>query len=125
MFPPPAQTPGPPCHPQQVLAPDPQGLTLSRGAGFESQGGPEAGAVIEAPALLHLGGTAGLTHLLTTRGSGHRRRCQVLLGGARPPMGAAHADAVFDAHPAAGRAGQVGERVKLAAAGGRCEWGHS
>ena len=58
MFPSPAQTPGPPCHPQRVLAPHPQGLTLSRGAGFESQGGPEAGAVVEAPALLHFGGAA-------------------------------------------------------------------
>lgn len=32
----------------------------------------------------------------------------MLLGGARPPLGAAHPDAVFDAHPAAGRAGQPG-----------------
>lgn len=41
----------------------------------------------------------------------------MLLGGARPPLGAAYADSVFDAHPAAGRAGWVGETVKLAGAG--------
>lgn len=40
----------------------------------------------------------------------------MLLGGARPPLGTAHANAVFDAHPAAGRAGRVGERAKLARA---------
>lgn len=38
----------------------------------------------------------------------------MLLGGARPPLGAAYADSVFDAHPAAGSAGWVGERAKLA-----------
>lgn len=43
----------------------------------------------------------------------------MLLGGACPSLRAAHADAVLDAHPAAGRAGRVGERAKLAGAGGR------
>lgn len=41
----------------------------------------------------------------------------MLLGGARPPLGAAYADSVFDAHPAAGSAGRAGERAKLAGAG--------
>lgn len=41
----------------------------------------------------------------------------MLLGGACPPLGAAYADAVFDAHSAAGRASWVGEKAKLAGAG--------
>lgn len=36
--------------------PHPQGLTLSRGAWLEPQGRSEPGAVVEAPAFLHLGG---------------------------------------------------------------------
>lgn len=123
-YPQPGLCPHPAPHAGRSWVPDPQGLTLSRGAGFESQGGPEAGAVIEAPALLYLGGAGGLTHLLAARGGGHRWRRQVLLGGARPSLGAAHADAVLDGHPAAGRAGRVGERAKLAGAGGGCAWGH-
>lgn len=104
----------------------PQGLTLSRGTGFESQRGPEACAVIEAPALLHLGRAAGLSPLLAARGRRHWRRCQVLLGGARPPLRAAHADAVFDAHPTAGRMGR-GQVVEsqVSQSRGECEGGHS
>lgn len=94
----------PTCHPQTPR------LTLSRDSRLEPQRGPEAGAVIEAPALLHLGGAGGLAHLLTAGGSRHRRRGQVLLGGTSPSLGAAHADAVLDAHPAAGRANWVGGR---------------
>lgn len=40
----------------------------------------------------------------------------MLFGGTCPLLGAAHSDAVFDAHPAAGGAGQARERVKLAGA---------
>jgi hypothetical protein len=36
----------------------------------------------------------------------------MLLGGACPLLGAAYADSVFDAHPAAARAGHGRERVK-------------
>lgn len=46
----------------------------------------------------------------------------MLLGRTCPPLGAAHADAVFDAHPAAGRAGRLGEG-QVSQSWGWGEWG--
>ena len=73
-------------------------LTVWGGTGLalEAEGGSEAGAVVEAPALLHLGGGSALRTLLRHRGTPVVDRRRLATFDALPSR-ARHPHAVFEA----------------------------
>lgn len=83
------------------------GLTLNWGPRLEPQGCAEAGPVVEAPALLHLGGAGGLGDVLGAGGA-VQGGPQVLPAPAALPLRVAQPDAVLDAHLVAARESGVG-----------------
>lgn len=73
------------------------GFTLDRGPWLEPEGCTEPGPVVEAPALLHLGGAGSLGDVLSAGGA-VQGGPQVLPAPAALPLRAAQPDAVLDAH---------------------------